>query len=114
MRTERDEALLANERFEGEQEELVQTLNILSAANYTIARLRATHVEAEAAWARCKRQPRVWKAGDPEPVGVSRVQDDDGDQWVNTGNGWVMSGDGRTWRRVAMRYAPLTEVLNED
>jgi chromosome segregation ATPase len=109
-----DEADRWKERFAGEQEELVQALNKLSAANYTIARLRATHTEAEVAGERCKRHPRVWKAGDPEPLGVSRVQDDDGDQWVNTGNGWVMSGDGRAWCGVAMRYGPLTEVLDED
>jgi len=40
VREERDEALRAHERFEGEQEELVQALNKLSAANYTIACLR--------------------------------------------------------------------------
>lgn len=45
VREERDEALRANQRFEGEQEELVQALNKLSAANYTIAHLRATHEE---------------------------------------------------------------------
>jgi len=38
-------ALRDNERFEGEQEELVQTLSKLSAANDTIAQLRSTHAE---------------------------------------------------------------------
>jgi len=54
VRAERDEALRANQRFEGEQEELVQALNKLSAAYYTIARLRATHTEA--ARGRCSRE----------------------------------------------------------
>jgi len=56
MRAERDKALRANERFAGEQEELVQALNKLSAANYTIARLRSTHTQAEAARGRCSRE----------------------------------------------------------
>jgi len=49
-------ALRDNERFEGEQEELVQALDKLSAANDTIVRLRATHTQAEAAWGRCARE----------------------------------------------------------
>jgi len=47
-------ALRDNERFEGKQEELAQSLGKLNDANYTIARLRAIHTEA--ARGRCQRE----------------------------------------------------------
>ncbi len=82
-----------NERFEGEQEELVQALNKLSAANYTIARLRATHGDAEAAGERCEQQPRMWYEGDSEPEGVQQyVADGEGDlvlDWAESLTGMV-------------------------
>jgi len=114
----RREALRAKERFDEEQEELVQALDKLSAANYTIARLRSTQVEAEAAWERGKRKPTMWYEGDPEPEGgVQQVRDCDGDPWRKASgsqcweciSGTFMSL--RSWSSLVDVFGPLTEVL---
>jgi len=77
-----------------------------------LVRLRSTHAEAEAAWERCKRQPRVWHTGDPEPEGVTRVRDREGDEWVKGDDGgW---GSRMHFTTISDDYGPLTEVLDED
>jgi len=83
--------------------------------NTEIARLRSTHTEAEAAWERSKRQPRLWHKGDAEPVGVNQVVDGEAGVWSRDADGewtspsaWV--GVYR-WDNVIGSWGPLTEVL---
>jgi len=87
-------------------------------AKAELARLRSTHTQAEAAWERCKRQPRVWDVYDHEPEGVQRVRDRDGDEWVSYDRRWCCTTGGaggkRAWRSILNYNGPLTEVLDED
>jgi hypothetical protein len=63
------------------------------------------------------RTPRVWNAGDPEPEGVEKVADDDGDLWVRAGSEWQWTDDEGVrmtafWDGLT-EVGPLTEVLPE-
>jgi len=86
-------------------------------ARAELDRLRATHTEAEAAWERCKRQPRVWQRGDSVPDVATRVRDKQGDVWNWRGGGWTCRRDSvvgaADWETVLI-FSPLTEVLDED
>jgi len=67
---------------------------------------------------RSVRAPRVWNAGDPEPEGVEKVRDDDGDLWVRTSQVWIYTDENNTrvpswWEPLTAGCAPLTEVLPE-
>ncbi len=71
--------------------------------------LAAVAAHAEAARERAKRQPRVWKDGDPEPVGVTVVRDT-ARQWNCTwrkvsDDAWRCDDHGvhYSWRSVATR-----------
>ncbi len=64
------------------------------------------------------RTPRVWNAGDPEPEGVEKVRDEDGDVWVRTGQVWIYTDESGTrvpsyWDPLTSGCGPLTEVLPE-
>jgi hypothetical protein len=75
-----------------------------------------------------ERVARVWHAGDPEPEGVERVRDSDGDVWVLRPTGlWRMEANvkaghpetsmlgaprGAEWVELAAAWEPLTEVLS--
>lgn len=54
-------------------------------------------------------QPRVFRAGDPEPgPEITSVLDRDDDIWVRGGYGWGLSADGATpWAEVVDSYGPL-------
>lgn len=62
------------------------------------------------------REPRTWNAGDPEPAGVTKVEDVDGDPWLRRADGkWYLGEYGATpndWRQLVTDLAPLTEVLS--
>lgn len=59
------------------------------------------------------REPRVWQSdADPEPVDRPTVRDAMGDIWTNDPNLYVTPDtQPMTWRRIAKKYGPLTEVL---
>jgi len=111
LRAERDEAWRTRLRA---VEKLCQAYDDMEEANVTIARLRATHTEAEAARGRCKRQPRVWDKGDPEPKGVQRISDFDGGVWRKTADGLWGGGPLYSWAGLLYNQGTLTEVLDED
>ncbi len=59
------------------------------------------------------REPRVWRSdADPEPEDTPTVKDSMGDVWTNDPRLWVTpETQPMTWRRIAKKYGPLTEVL---
>jgi len=84
-------------------------------ARAELARRCATHVEAEAAWARCRRpRPRRWHSDDPEPEGVRKVRDTYwGGEWFLADNEsrWQRFGSFVPWDQLMEQVGPLTEVL---
>jgi len=117
LRAERDEALAEMEEVGAvwRQEQIMHqkawaTIRNLQAE---VARLRDTHVEAEAARGRCK-PDRVWHRNDPEPDGVNRVTDIDGDEWGKANGKWrhPHAGPSRAWANLIVAYGPLTEVIS--
>jgi hypothetical protein len=63
-----------------------------------------------------ERTPRVWNAGDPEPEGVERVKDADGDTWKRRRpdrGGWWRQVGGHLNQHWGSLTPPLTEVLPE-
>lgn len=49
-----------------------------------------------------------WKNGDPEPTGVTRVRDRDGDIWVRGERKWSWNGDRIGWADLVRQYGPVT------
>jgi len=84
-------------------------------ARAELARRCSTHVEAEAAWARCRSpRPRTWHSGDPEPEGVRKVRDTCwGGEWFLAENEsrWQRFGSLVPWEQLMEQVGPLTEVL---
>lgn len=84
-------------------------------ARAELARRCATHVEAEAAWARRRSpRPRRWHSGDPEPEGVRKVRDTCwGGEWFLAENEsrWQRFGSFVPWEQLMEQVGPLTEVL---
>ena len=79
-----------------------------------LTRMRSTHAEAEAAWERCKRQPRVWKDGEPEPLDLAALVDVNGRVWTRTPGItlWHTEGGAYSGWTPLIRTGPLTEVLS--
>jgi len=119
LRAERDEAL-ANARTwedlaDGWRDRAIELRGDVREANETIARLRATHTEAEAAWGRCLKPkfPRSWVgAACLEPEGVTQVRDCQDRLWLRDDGVWTRAGGFHSWWRLIEGYGPLTEVLS--
>ncbi len=124
LRAERDKALTNARTWEdladGWRDRAIELRGDVREAEAIIARLRATHTEAEAAWERCKRQPRVWGEGDSAPESYIRVRDKHGQAWVwqnyrpDHGSVWRTS-DGHligAWDWLCEHQGPLIEVLS--
>ena len=59
------------------------------------------------------REPRTWKAGDPEPDGVTEVEDKDHDHWVRRAGGqWQEAATLAVmpWSYVLTEWGPVTEA----
>jgi len=121
LRAERDTALTNAKTWEdladGWRDRAIELRGDVREAEAIIARLRATHTEAEAAWGRSnKRQPRVWQKDDREPPQIVGVLDVEGVQWIrvpSTGrwNPLVALWNSRLWHELLDDYGPLTEML---
>lgn len=122
LRSERDksaalcadrDSLIAELSKEGGEKDAYKQSMI--AARAELARRCATHVEAEAAWARCRRpRPRRWHKGDPEPEGVRKVRDTYwGGEWflADDESRWQRFGSFVPWEQLMEQVGPLTEVL---
>lgn len=59
-------------------------------------------------------EPRSWRIGSPEPTGVTKVVDCDGDVWEAIGDGgWRLGADSliHRWGDLLRSYGPVTEEL---
>lgn len=68
--------------------------------------------EAHVGPARPPRTRRVWRAGHPQPDGVTSVWDSDGDGWrLRPGNCWTMDGVAGNfmWDELLEAFGPLHE-----
>lgn len=55
----------------------------------------------------------VLDADSPDPVGVTRVVDREGDFWIREGSGWAVELDGTafaTWSEIQHHYGPVTVI----
>jgi hypothetical protein len=62
-------------------------------------------------------QPRTWRHGDPEPEGVKRVRDREGDVWMrHSEDRWIVEGSGvspedaPSWGALTHSWSPITEA----
>lgn len=80
-----------------------------------IARLRATHTEAEAAWERCRKPklfPTSWQGENTsQPEGVDKVRDTEGREWERVGSEWRCRKMRKSWRHLIQEQGTVTEVL---
>ncbi len=122
LRAERDSARQDADGWKSSAHEIEDQRDAAYAA---LARSRATHTEAEDAWARAKQKPQVWCAGDHEPpmtTPLLQLLDKHGRRWSRWyTNCWCCHDEhGKQlpphpglllWRELLNDFGPLTEVI---
>ncbi len=122
LRAERDSARQDADGWKSSAHEIEDQRDAAYAA---LARSRATHTEAEDAWARAKQKPQVWCAGDHEPpmtTPLLQLLDKHGRRWSRWyTNCWCCHNEhGKQlpphpglllWRELLNDFGPLTEVI---